>query len=108
MKHRELGKTGFEASVIGLGCAQLGSSNTEYAINVVRKALEFGVNYYDTARGYWDSEIKWAQESGFESYPVFTRKASTDLSYLASVRYVLANDAFFYPQFATHNAHTIA
>jgi len=58
MKHRELGKTGFEASVIGLGCAQLGSSNTEYAINVVRKALEFGVNYYDTARGYWDSEIK--------------------------------------------------
>lgn len=57
---------------------------------------------------YWDSEIKHAQESGQSGFPVFTRKANTDLSYLACVEYLLANPAAFYPQFATHNAHTVA
>ena len=58
MHYRKLGKTGMEVSVIGLGGVQLGSSDTEYAVKVVHKALELGVNYFDTARGYWDSEIK--------------------------------------------------
>lgn len=58
MRYRKLGNTGMEISVIGLGCVQLGSSNTKYAVKVVHKALELGVNYFDTARGYWDSEIK--------------------------------------------------
>ena len=57
---------------------------------------------------YWDSEIKWAQERGLADYPVFTRKAHTDVSYLACMRFLLANPAQFFPQFATHNAHTIA
>jgi RHH-type transcriptional regulator, proline utilization regulon repressor / proline dehydrogenase / delta 1-pyrroline-5-carboxylate dehydrogenase len=57
---------------------------------------------------YWDSEIKWAQERGLEAYPVFTRKASTDISYLACARYILSQPSAFYPQFATHNAHTLA
>ena len=57
---------------------------------------------------YWDSEIKHAQEAGLTSYPVFTRKESTDISYLACAKYLLANDTAFYPQFATHNAHTVA
>ncbi len=57
---------------------------------------------------YWDTEIKRAQEGGFESYPVFTRKASTDVSYLACAKLMLANRDVFYPQFATHNAHTVA
>jgi RHH-type proline utilization regulon transcriptional repressor/proline dehydrogenase/delta 1-pyrroline-5-carboxylate dehydrogenase len=57
---------------------------------------------------YWDSEIKHAQVEGLDGYPVFTRKANTDVSYLACARKVLANRAAFYPQFATHNAHTIA
>lgn len=57
---------------------------------------------------YWDSEIKHAQVEGFVGYPVFTRKANTDVSYIACARLVLANRAAFYPQFATHNAHTIA
>jgi RHH-type proline utilization regulon transcriptional repressor/proline dehydrogenase/delta 1-pyrroline-5-carboxylate dehydrogenase len=57
---------------------------------------------------YWDSEIKWAQEAGLVSYPVFTRKVNTDLAYLAASRALLANPERFYPQFATHNAHTIA
>lgn len=56
---------------------------------------------------YWDTEIKLAQMEGLETYPVFTRKASTDLSYLACAHKLLAHPEAFYPQFATHNAHTI-
>ncbi len=57
---------------------------------------------------YWDTEIKRAQQQGLDGYPVFTRKAATDLSYLACVRTVLKHGEVFYPQFATHNAHTVA
>jgi RHH-type proline utilization regulon transcriptional repressor/proline dehydrogenase/delta 1-pyrroline-5-carboxylate dehydrogenase len=57
---------------------------------------------------YWDSEIKWSQERGLPGYPVFTRKASTDVSYLACAKKLLADPAAFYPQFATHNAHSFA
>ena len=57
---------------------------------------------------YWDTEIKRAQERGFEDYPVFTRKVATDVSYLACARDLLAAGPAFYPQFATHNAHTVA
>ncbi len=57
---------------------------------------------------YWDSEIKWAQQRGWESYPVFTRKIHTDVSYLACVRLMVSAPEAFYPQFATHNAHTLA
>ncbi len=58
MQYRDLGKTGLKASAVGLGCAQLGSSNTAYAIRIVEKALEMGVIYFDTARVYRDSEVK--------------------------------------------------
>lgn len=57
---------------------------------------------------YWDTEIKLAQMDGFPDYPVFTRKSSTDLSYLACAGKLLSMPEQFYPQFATHNAHTIA
>jgi RHH-type proline utilization regulon transcriptional repressor/proline dehydrogenase/delta 1-pyrroline-5-carboxylate dehydrogenase len=57
---------------------------------------------------YWDSEIKRAQERGLDSYPVFTRKVATDVSYLACARRIFAAGPAFYPQFATHNAHTVA
>lgn len=57
---------------------------------------------------YWDSEIKRAQERGLDGYPVFTRKAATDVSYLACAKSLLADPRCFYPQFATHNAHTVA
>jgi len=57
---------------------------------------------------YWDTEIKRAQELGVRSYPVYTRKVATDLSYLICARKALAHPEVFYPQFATHNAHTIA
>ncbi|EFO33117.1 proline dehydrogenase/delta-1-pyrroline-5-carboxylate dehydrogenase [Roseibium sp. TrichSKD4] len=57
---------------------------------------------------YWDTEIKHAQEMGTEDYPVFTRKAATDLSYLACAQRMLAARDVLYPQFATHNALTVA
>jgi RHH-type proline utilization regulon transcriptional repressor/proline dehydrogenase/delta 1-pyrroline-5-carboxylate dehydrogenase len=58
---------------------------------------------------YWDSEIKRAQERGLASYPVFTRKVNTDVSYLACARLLLeAPASLIFPQFATHNAHTVA
>ncbi|MGZ8947562.1 MAG: bifunctional proline dehydrogenase/L-glutamate gamma-semialdehyde dehydrogenase PutA, partial [Methylococcaceae bacterium] len=57
---------------------------------------------------YWDSEIKRAQENGLSDYPVFTHKSATDVSYLACANYLLSRPDVFYPQFASHNAHTIA
>ncbi len=57
---------------------------------------------------YWDTEIKRAQERGLEGYPLFTRKASTDVSYIACAKALLAAPKAFYPQFATHNAHSLA
>lgn len=56
---------------------------------------------------YWDTEIKLGQMLGLNSYPVFTRKAHTDVSYLACAR-VLLDSSHVYAQFATHNAHTLA
>lgn len=57
---------------------------------------------------YWDSEIKQAQELGLKDYPVFTRKKTTDVSYLVCAKKLLADPHSFYPQFATHNAHSVA
>ncbi|KFI22672.1 bifunctional proline dehydrogenase/L-glutamate gamma-semialdehyde dehydrogenase PutA [Nitrosococcus oceani] len=57
---------------------------------------------------YWDTEIKRAQEQGLAGYPVFTRKVNTDVSFLALARRLLSARDVFYPQFASHNAHTVA
>ena len=57
---------------------------------------------------YWDSEIKRAQVDGLEGYPVYTRKVHTDVSYLACARKLLQAPEAVYPQFATHNAQTLA
>ncbi|MDD2880133.1 MAG: L-glutamate gamma-semialdehyde dehydrogenase [Rhodoferax sp.] len=57
---------------------------------------------------YWDAEIKRAQELGLPHYPVFTHKHHTDVSYLACARALLAVPEAIYPQFATHNAATVA
>lgn len=57
---------------------------------------------------YWDSEIKASQELGLEGYPVFTRKPSTDVSFLACARRIIEAGDAFYPQFATHNAYSVA
>lgn len=57
---------------------------------------------------YWDTEIKVAQIDGVEDFPVFTRKAHTDISYICCAQQLLKMTDRIYPQFATHNAHTIA
>ncbi|RZI98688.1 MAG: bifunctional proline dehydrogenase/L-glutamate gamma-semialdehyde dehydrogenase, partial [Haliea sp.] len=57
---------------------------------------------------YWDAEIKRAQEMGLPHYPVFTHKHHTDISYLACAKALLDASDVIYPQFATHNAGTIA
>ena len=57
---------------------------------------------------YWDTEIKRAQERGLAGYPVFTRKAMTDLNYIACARQLLSLRPRIFPQFATHNALTVA
>ncbi len=57
---------------------------------------------------YWDTEIKRAQVAGLPDFPVFTAKAATDVSYLSCARQLLDRTDCIYPQFATHNAHTVA
>ncbi|AXK40617.1 trifunctional transcriptional regulator/proline dehydrogenase/L-glutamate gamma-semialdehyde dehydrogenase [Crenobacter cavernae] len=57
---------------------------------------------------YWDAEIKRAQVDGLDGYPVYTRKVYTDVAYLACSKKLLAAQDAIYPQFATHNAHTLA
>jgi len=70
------------------------SSNTFLNVRLVKGA-------------YWDSEIKRCQELGFEDYPVFTRKETTDISYLVCAKKLLSHPDKIFPQFATHNALTI-
>ncbi|CAM5509280.1 bifunctional proline dehydrogenase/L-glutamate gamma-semialdehyde dehydrogenase PutA [Frigidibacter albus] len=57
---------------------------------------------------YWDAEVKRAQVLGLTDFPVFTRKSATDVSYIANAAKLLAMTDRIYPQFATHNAHTVA
>ncbi|MDQ8040138.1 MAG: bifunctional proline dehydrogenase/L-glutamate gamma-semialdehyde dehydrogenase PutA, partial [Rickettsiella sp.] len=57
---------------------------------------------------YWDTEIKNAQIRGLTGYPVFTRKAATDVCFVACAKKLLAHRKEIYPQFATHNAYTLA
>jgi len=71
-----------------------------------RHRLRFMVRLVKGA--YWDGEIKRAQEGGLTGYPVFTHKEHTDISYLACARALIAHADVIYPQFATHNAGTIA
>ncbi|MGD9294967.1 MAG: bifunctional proline dehydrogenase/L-glutamate gamma-semialdehyde dehydrogenase PutA, partial [Roseobacter sp.] len=57
---------------------------------------------------YWDTEIKRAQVAGIDGFPVFTQKAATDVSYICNAKKLLGMTDRIYPQFATHNAHTVA
>ena len=77
---------------------------------LARRAAEASrtVNVRLVKGAYWDAEIKRAQERGLPGYPVFTRKPSTDVSFLACARFLLEGTDRLYPQFASHNAHTVA
>ena len=79
----------------------------DWMADLARRARRrFGLRLVKGA--YWDAEIKLTQERGLSGYAVFTRKASTDVSFLACTRRLFADPEAFYPAFATHNAHTLA
>jgi len=82
-------------SVVGFVAALAHETRTRIPVRLVKGA-------------YWDTEIKRAQVQGLAGYPVFTKKAHTDVSYLACARALLEAGERVYPMFATHNAHTIA
>ena len=56
---------------------------------------------------YWDTEIKRSQVEGLKDFPVFTRRSATDISYIYCAKKLLSRDDRIYPQFATHNAHSV-
>jgi RHH-type transcriptional regulator, proline utilization regulon repressor / proline dehydrogenase / delta 1-pyrroline-5-carboxylate dehydrogenase len=77
-------------------------------INALAQALNRRMMVRLVKGAYWDTEIKRAQERGLAGYPVFSRKAMTDLNYIACTRKLLALRPRIFPQFATHNALTVA
>jgi RHH-type proline utilization regulon transcriptional repressor/proline dehydrogenase/delta 1-pyrroline-5-carboxylate dehydrogenase len=77
-------------------------------VHDLAKALDRRLMVRLVKGAYWDTEIKRAQERGLAGYPVFTRKAMTDLNYIACARQLLALRPRLFPQFATHNALTVA
>jgi RHH-type proline utilization regulon transcriptional repressor/proline dehydrogenase/delta 1-pyrroline-5-carboxylate dehydrogenase len=77
-------------------------------INGLAKALNRRMMVRLVKGAYWDTEIKRAQERGLDDYPVFTRKAMTDLNYIACAQKLLVLRPRIFPQFATHNALTVA
>jgi RHH-type proline utilization regulon transcriptional repressor/proline dehydrogenase/delta 1-pyrroline-5-carboxylate dehydrogenase len=83
------------ADVIDWAAATARSTGRRMAVRLVKGA-------------YWDSEIKRSQERGLSGYPVYTRKVTTDVSYLACAGRLFKHTDVIYPQFATHNAHSIA
>lgn len=96
----------------GLGLAlqayqKRGCSVTDWLIDLA-KASKRRLMVRLVKGAYWDSEIKYAQKEGFEDYPVFTTKSATDIAYLACARKLIAAPSEIFPQFATHNAHTLA
>jgi RHH-type transcriptional regulator, proline utilization regulon repressor / proline dehydrogenase / delta 1-pyrroline-5-carboxylate dehydrogenase len=97
----------------GLGIVvQAYSKRTPFVIDwLIETARATGRRWYvRLVKGaYWDAEIKRAQETGLSGYPLYTRKPNTDVSYLACAHKLFdAGSELIYPQFATHNAHTIA
>ncbi|WP_419789834.1 L-glutamate gamma-semialdehyde dehydrogenase [Roseateles asaccharophilus] len=78
----------------------------EVAAIARKHGLKFMVRLVKGA--YWDGEIKRAQEQGLSAYPVFTHKQHTDVSYLACAQALIGHADVIYPQFASHNAGTIA
>ncbi|NWL72573.1 bifunctional proline dehydrogenase/L-glutamate gamma-semialdehyde dehydrogenase PutA [Bradyrhizobium elkanii] len=77
-------------------------------VDALTRALDRSMMVRLVKGAYWDTEIKRAQERGLDGYPVFTRKAMTDLNYVACARKLLALRPRLFPQFATHNALTVA
>ncbi|MCK5121946.1 MAG: proline dehydrogenase family protein, partial [Methylococcales bacterium] len=96
----------------GLGLAvqayQKRALSTLHYLAALAKAQQCKIPVRLVKGAYWDSEIKRAQVNGLKDYPIFTHKTATDLSYLSCAQFILSQSEIFYPQFATHNAHTVS
>ena len=96
----------------GLGLALQAYQKRAYAtiewLDTLTKQYQCPLHIRLVKGAYWDTEIKRAQQLGLDGYPVFTRKVNTDISYLACAQRLLNTNTLIYPQFATHNAHTVA
>ena len=99
-----------------------GFEGTGFVVQAYQKRCPFAIDFLtDLARrsgrklmvrlvkgAYWDAEVKRAQVDGMPGYPVYSRKVYTDVSYLVCAQKLLASTDVIYPQFATHNAHSLA
>lgn len=99
--------TGWEG--FGLAVQAYGKRTAALIDNLIELAEQTGKRFQiRLVKGaYWDTEIKRAQVKGLADYPVFTRKAHTDLSYLVCAQKLLQARRYIYPMFGTHNAHTV-
>jgi RHH-type proline utilization regulon transcriptional repressor/proline dehydrogenase/delta 1-pyrroline-5-carboxylate dehydrogenase len=105
---RDSSLSGWEGFGLAVQCYQKRAGAVIDWIAELAAALDRRLMVRLVKGAYWDSEIKRAQERGLADYPVFSRKAMTDLCYLDCVRKLLSRRPRLYPQFATHNALTIA
>lgn len=99
--------TGWNGLGFALQAYQKRSVHLIKALVSLLKKKKRKINIRLVKGAYWDSEIKKAQELGERNYPVFRKKYHTDLSYLVCADIMLQNIDYIYPQFATHNAHTV-
>ncbi|MEM8978635.1 MAG: bifunctional proline dehydrogenase/L-glutamate gamma-semialdehyde dehydrogenase PutA [Pseudomonadota bacterium] len=100
-----VGWTGFGVVVQAYSKRALGVIDWLYAL---AEALDRRIMVRLVKGAYWDSEIKHAQTEGLSGFPVFTRKSATDVSYGVCAARLMSLTDRIYPQFATHNAHTMA
>ena len=105
---RDSSLTGWDGFGLAVQCYQKRAGAVIDWIAELAAALDRRLMVRLVKGAYWDTEIKRAQERGLADYPVFSRKAMTDLCYLDCARKLLARRPRLYPQFATHNALTIA
>lgn len=100
--------TGWPGFGLAVQAYQKRAFSTIHYVAALAKSLSCIISVRLVKGAYWDSEIKQTQVNGLKNYPVFTHKAATDLSYLACAKLLLSYQDNIYPQFATHNAHTVA
>jgi RHH-type proline utilization regulon transcriptional repressor/proline dehydrogenase/delta 1-pyrroline-5-carboxylate dehydrogenase len=100
--------TGWDGFGLAIQAYQKRASAVIDYVDALARSLDRRLMVRLVKGAYWDTEIKRAQERGLDGYPVFTRKAMTDLNYIACVRRLLDLRPRIFPQFATHNALTVA
>jgi hypothetical protein len=102
---RDASLAGYEGLGLAVQAYQMRAPHVLRWLEALARAASRRIPVRLVKGAYWDSEIKRAQELGLDGYPVFTRKTSTDVSYLACARDLLTKHTHLLPQFATHNAH---